>query len=338
MPVVDLHTHFFPENWPDLTQRCGTPDWPWMRRDGPDRATVMVGRREFRSITSACWDPAVRLADMDREGVDVQVVSATPVLFAYDRPAEHAIECARVFNDSLLELCAAGQGRLIPIAQVPLQDTDLACRELERMLAAGMRGVQIGNHVGDRDLDDHGIVEFLAHCASAAPVFVHPWDMFGGCRLDEWMLRWTVAMPSETHLSLNRMILGGVRPAAARSAHLLRPRRRVVHVLAREVGQRLAPPRGGAVTRRPRQLLPRPLRGRFGGVRRACPALPGGRDGFGVGAARHRLPLPLGEEHAGTVIRSCGYTGGRGPAARDERAPVPGARRRWLTWMADLDG
>ena len=132
-----------------------------------------------------------------------------PVLFAYDRPAEHAIECARVFNDSLLELCAAGQGRLIPIAQVPLQDTDLACRELERMLAAGMRGVQIGNHVGDRDLDDHGIVEFLAHCASlGAPVFVHPWDMFGGCRLDEWMLRWTVAMPSETHLSLNRMILG----------------------------------------------------------------------------------------------------------------------------------
>ena len=111
MPVVDLHTHFFPENWPDLTQRCGTPDWPWMRRDGPDRATVMVGRTEFRSITSACWDPAVRLADMDRDGVDMQVVSATPVLFAYDRPAEHAIECARIFNDSLLELCAAGQGR-----------------------------------------------------------------------------------------------------------------------------------------------------------------------------------------------------------------------------------
>src|SRR3954447_15080472 len=75
--IVDLHTHFFPETWPDLNERFGTADWPWMRRDGPDRATVMIGGREFRSITSACWDPSVRLADMDRDGVDVQVVSAT---------------------------------------------------------------------------------------------------------------------------------------------------------------------------------------------------------------------------------------------------------------------
>ena len=210
MTVVDLHSHFFPEQWPDLAERFGTPDWPWMRRDDADHATVMMGNREFRPITSACWDPAVRLADMDRDGVDLQVVSATPVLFAYGRPAEHAMECARIFNDALLELCAGGGGRLVPIGQVPLQDTDLACRELERCLAAGMKGVQIGNHVGDRDLDDAGLVTFLAHCASlGAPVFVHPWDMFGGCRLEDWMLGWTVAMPAETQLSLNRMILGG---------------------------------------------------------------------------------------------------------------------------------
>ncbi len=147
---------------------------------------------------------------MDRDGVDIQVVSATPVLFAYGRPAEHALECARIFNDALLELCAAGGGRLVPLCQVPLQDTDLACRELERCLAAGMKGVQIGNHVGDRDLDEEQLVTFLSHCAVlGAPVFVHPWDMFGGCRLEEWMLGWTVAMPAETQLSLTRMILGG---------------------------------------------------------------------------------------------------------------------------------
>ncbi len=208
--IVDLHTHFFPETWPDLNDRFGGSDWPWMRRDTDDRATVMLGDREFRPVTSACWDASVRLADMDRDGVDAQVVSATPVLFAYGRPAEQAMECARIFNDALLALCAAGDGRLVPIGQVPLQDTDLACRELERCLAAGMKGVQIGNHVGDRDLDDDGLVTFLAHCAAlGAPVFVHPWDMFGGCRLEDWMLAWTVAMPAETQLSLNRMILGG---------------------------------------------------------------------------------------------------------------------------------
>ena len=210
MTVVDLHSHFFPEKWPDLEARFGTPNWPSMRRDSADTAMVMMGGKEFRPITSACWDGAVRLADMDRDGVDMQVISATPVLFAYQRPAEHAMECARIFNDALLELCAYNPQRLVPLCQVPLQDTDLACRELERALASGHRGVQIGNHVGDRDLDDEGIVTFLQHCASLnAPVFVHPWDMFGGCRLDPWMLEWTVSMPAETQLSLNRMILGG---------------------------------------------------------------------------------------------------------------------------------
>jgi aminocarboxymuconate-semialdehyde decarboxylase len=209
MTVVDIHSHFFPETWPDLSARFGG-DWPWLRRDSAHNATVMMGSNEFRAITSACWDPHVRLADMDRDGVDIQVVSATPVLFAYQRPAQQALECAQIFNDSLLEIVAPAGGRLVPLCQVPLQDTDLACRELERSLANGHKGVQIGNHVGDRDLDDEQIVTFLQHCAALdAPVFVHPWDMFGGCRLEQWMLEWTVSMPAETQLSLNRLILSG---------------------------------------------------------------------------------------------------------------------------------
>jgi len=71
--------------------------------------------------------------------------------------------------------------------------------------------VEIGNHVGDRDLDDAGIVEFLTHCAAVgAPVFVHPWDMPDGPRLDRWMARWLTGMPAETHLSALALILGGV--------------------------------------------------------------------------------------------------------------------------------
>lgn len=48
----------------------------------------MMGSKEFHPITSPCWDREVRLADMDRDGIDGQIVSATPVLFAYNRPAE----------------------------------------------------------------------------------------------------------------------------------------------------------------------------------------------------------------------------------------------------------
>lgn len=210
MSVVDLHTHFFPETWPDLEARFGTPGWPWLKHLDDGKAMVMVGDHQFRPIYAACWDTEVRLAEMDRDGVDIQVMCATPVLFAYDRPVEHALECARIFNDAARALCAHDENRLKSLCQVPLQDIDAACREVSRCLAAGHLGVQIGNHVGDTDLDDDGLVTFLAHCAAeGAAVLVHPWDMLGGPRVARHMMAWTVAMPAETQLSIVSMILGG---------------------------------------------------------------------------------------------------------------------------------
>ena len=102
---------------------------------------------------------------MDRDGVDAQVMSATPVLFAYERPVKHALDCAKLFNDAALELCSRGKNRLKSLCQVPLQDIDAACKELSQCMRAGHLGVQIGNHVGDKNLDDPGIVTFLHHCA-----------------------------------------------------------------------------------------------------------------------------------------------------------------------------
>ena len=79
-----------------------------------------------------------------------------------------------------LSFAAGGKGRLKSFCQVPLQDIDAACKELSRCMRAGHLGVQIGNHVGNKNLDDAGIVTFLHHCADeGAAVLVHPWEMFG---------------------------------------------------------------------------------------------------------------------------------------------------------------
>ncbi len=210
MQTIDIHNHFFPESWPDLAQRFGTPDWPWIKHTGGGKAVVMIGDREFRKIYSACWDPEVRLAEMDRDGVDLQIISATPVLFAYERPVEHALDCARIFNDAALDLCSRGKSRLKSLCQVPLQDIDAACSELSRCMRAGHLGVQIGNHVGEKNLDDPGIQTFLHHCADeGAAVLVHPWDMLGRERMPNYMMPWTVAMPAETQLAVVSMILSG---------------------------------------------------------------------------------------------------------------------------------
>ncbi|MGH3492953.1 MAG: amidohydrolase family protein [Sciscionella sp.] len=210
MRTIDVHSHYVPRGWPDLEQATGTGGWPWLRIDSERDATILIGSTEFRRIQADCWDADTRLADMATDGVDAQVVSPTPLFFSYAAPGEQAIKVARIFNDLALQVCAPAPEAFLPFCQVPLQDPDAACAELDRCLAAGHLGVEIGNHVGDRDLDDEGIVTFLQHCAGVgAPVFVHPWDMPTSPRLDRWMARWLTGMPAETHLSILSLVLGG---------------------------------------------------------------------------------------------------------------------------------
>jgi len=210
MQTIDIHSHFFPESWPDFEARFGSSDWPSMKMLGDGEAMIMQGNREFRRITQVCWDPTRRLEDLERQGVDLQVISATPVLFSYDRPVQQALEVARFFNDAALEMCSRTNDRLKALCQVPLQDIDASCAEVSRCMRAGHTGVQIGNHVGPKNLDDPGIVTFLHHCAEiGAPVLVHPWDMMAQDRMPKYMMPWTVAMPAETQLAVSALVLSG---------------------------------------------------------------------------------------------------------------------------------
>ncbi len=143
-------------------------------------------------------------------GVQLQIVCATPVMFGDKWDAARAADWAAQMNQHALEFCAAHPTRLKALAQVPLQDLRLACAEATRAAAAGCVGVQIGNHVGDKDLDHEQLADFLVHCAlSNIPVLVHPWDMMGASRMKRWMLPWLVAMPAETQLGMVSLILSG---------------------------------------------------------------------------------------------------------------------------------
>lgn len=208
--VIDIHSHFLPETWPNFAKRYRTFGWPSLRHTEPGKAMLMRDDKDFRPVYDACWSARRRIEEMDRDGVDLQVISATPILFAYDRPAIQATDCAQVFNDAAREICGEGDGRLLSLCQVPLQDTDAACEVLSRAMQEGHVGVQIGNHVGDRNLDDEGLITFLQHCADEnAAVLVHPWDMMAQERTHRYMMAWTVAMPAETQLGIVSMILGG---------------------------------------------------------------------------------------------------------------------------------
>ena len=81
-------------------------------------AMLMSGGEDFRPVTNACWDVRARLDDLDRFGVHSQIISATPILFQWDRPRESSLDVARHFNDAALEMCSASHGRLHALCQV----------------------------------------------------------------------------------------------------------------------------------------------------------------------------------------------------------------------------
>ncbi|MBT6032100.1 MAG: amidohydrolase [Kordiimonadaceae bacterium] len=208
--VIDIHSHFYPNNIENLDTRFGEGVWPGFRKVSENKGMITLNGEDYRPIYDACWNASKRIEEMDKYGVDVQIMCATPILFAYEKQSDQALECAQVINDIALELCSHDAARLKTMCQVPLQDIDLACQEVERAMKSGHVAVQIGNHVKDKNLDDEGIITFLQHCASInAPVLIHPWDMMSPERMPKYMLQWLVAMPAETQLSILSLILSG---------------------------------------------------------------------------------------------------------------------------------
>ncbi|MEV4258832.1 amidohydrolase family protein [Spirillospora sp. NPDC049652] len=210
MSVFDVHAHVFPRITRAEGRLLSDVDEPWLRDHGDGTGMMMCGGAEYRPVAEGLWEPARRLADMDAVGVDVQAVSSTPLMFGYEADPARAAAWCDLVNDRILRYCEADPARLLPLCQVPLQHTETACEVATRAAAAGHRGVHIGNHVGERNLDDAGIAEFLAHCAALGlPVLVHPWDMMATDRMRGHMLPWLVGMPAETQLSILGMMLGG---------------------------------------------------------------------------------------------------------------------------------
>ncbi len=207
---IDIHAHFFPHLSQADTAVLGIDSPPWLRVDDDASGMIMTGDAEYRPVQAPLWDTAARLRDMDANDVDVQVISATPILFGYAGDAAATSKWAAQVNDLASEMCEADPTRLRPLCQVPLQDLNLARTEASRAQANGHVGVHIGNHVSGRNLDDPDLVAFLHHCAAEdIPVLVHPWDMMARERMPKYMLQWLVGMPSETHLAILSLILSG---------------------------------------------------------------------------------------------------------------------------------
>jgi aminocarboxymuconate-semialdehyde decarboxylase len=209
---IDLHTHILPRDWPDLRERYGCGGFVQLEHHAPGCARMVIDGKVFREIEDNCWHPPRRLRDCDRFGVTLQVLSTVPVMFCYWAKPEHGHDLARILNDHLAGVVRERPDRFAGLGTLPLQAPDLAVKELERcMRDLGLRGVQIGTHVNEWDLDHAALYPvFEAAAALGAAVFVHPWDMLGRERMGKYWLPWLVGMPAETALAICRLIFSGV--------------------------------------------------------------------------------------------------------------------------------
>jgi aminocarboxymuconate-semialdehyde decarboxylase len=209
---IDLHTHILPRDWPDLRDRYGYGGFVRLEHHGPGCARMMIDGRSFREIEANCWDPACRLEDCARFGVDVQVLSTVPIMFSYWAKPRDTLDLARLLNDHIAGVVRAHPRRFAGLGTLPLQDPDLAVSELERCVRdLGLSGVEIGTHVNGRNLDHPDLFPVLAAAERlGAAVFVHPWDMLARERMEKYWLRWLVGMPAETCLAICSVIFGGV--------------------------------------------------------------------------------------------------------------------------------
>src|SRR5262245_60182328 len=200
--VIDIHAHMLPE---ETIRRLGkeSPRVAPKLIAQPDGSTIMeiAGKVVQNPMPREGWDLDLRLADMDRHGVDMQAVCATVHTFFYDQEPALGLACAVLQNDEIAAVVARHPGRFVGLATLPMQAPQVAADELRRaMRGLGLRGAQIGSNVNGRNLDDPSLESIWAAANELrAFILVHPHgEIMPGDRLKSYYMRNFVGLPFET--------------------------------------------------------------------------------------------------------------------------------------------
>lgn len=212
MLKIDVHTHILPRYMPKWSEKFGYGNFIHLEEGSrPGYARMMQGDTFFREIASNCWDEEERIGEYEASGVQVQVVCTIPVMFSYNANAEDALVLGQFLNDHIADLVSRFPKKYVGLCTVPLQDVDLAIKELERAKSIGHKGVQIGSNVNGLNLNEPRFFPFFEACERLGmAILIHPWDMMGKSQMEKYWLPWLVGMPAEMSRAACSLIFGGV--------------------------------------------------------------------------------------------------------------------------------
>jgi len=209
-PIVDLHSHVIPRRLVDAFREA--PATWGARVESQGTAERIVHTQGYAyPLADEFFDPAAKIASMDRRGIDVSIVSPAPPTFYYWADAELALKAARLVNDGIAEMVGAYPARLRGMATLPLQSPDLAIAELERAVREhGFRAVEIGTSVEGSALAEPRFRPVLRRCHELEVlVFAHPYFVGAKGGMESYYLTNLLGNPWDTTLMAANLMLSG---------------------------------------------------------------------------------------------------------------------------------
>jgi aminocarboxymuconate-semialdehyde decarboxylase len=210
MRTIDIHAHWYPEEWLQVFEKDGA-------REGASLERVANGgyRLKAKNISNAFDERFVvvseRVAEMDKRRVDVHALSLTTPMVYWATPAL-GLALSQAFNDAASAAHRKHPQRFLGLAMVPMQAPELALKELERAAKLpGMRGLYLATNVNGQELDEKAFWDVYAKCEELGwPIFLHPVDTIGQDRTKRYYLKNLLGNPYDTGVAAASLIFGGV--------------------------------------------------------------------------------------------------------------------------------
>ncbi len=198
--TVDMHSHVFvQEAWPLVK------DLPQV-----DRAMANLASSPM-AVDAATLDR--RFREMDRQGIDVHVISVHPSQFLYFTEPDLAARIVRMQNEKIAELCAAHPDRFVGLGNVSLQSPDLAIEQMNHAATRlDLRGFIVGANVNGGELANPKLDPFWKRAEELGTIiFVHPagWEDAAKRFEGAGALGNNIGFPLDTTVALSHMIFEG---------------------------------------------------------------------------------------------------------------------------------